>query len=77
VNKETGTMPTCLHDRKQERWIDLEAKNLGNLSVGQATCVFDPEHNVILEPIRGAAFRYRNVTVGARAFLGGGIGIRD
>lgn len=74
VSKETGTMPTCAYDREKERWIDLEARNLGQLGVGQGTCVFDPEHNVILEPIRGAAYRYRKVPPGTRAFLGGGIG---
>lgn len=67
VSKETGTMPTCLYDRKNDAWIDLRAQNLGLMGVGQDTCVYDPEHNVILELIRGVAYRYKTVPIGARA----------
>jgi HEAT repeat protein len=72
--KESGVMPTCRYDRMKDRWIDLEVKELGKMGVGQGTCVYDPEHNVILEPISGAAYRYRNVPIGTRAFYGGGVG---
>jgi hypothetical protein len=64
-------MPTCLYDREKERWVDLEAKGLGKLGVGLGTCVYDPEHNVILEPATGAAYRYQQVPVGTRAYYGG------
>jgi hypothetical protein len=75
VSRDTKqTMPTCRWDRKAERWINLETKDIGKLGVGQGTCVFDPEHNVILELISGAAYRYKNVPAGTRAFCGGGIG---
>jgi hypothetical protein len=74
VGKETGAMPTCRYDRKKDCWVDLEVKDLGKMGVGQGTCVYDPEHNVVLEPISGAAYRYRDVPVGARAFYGGGVG---
>jgi hypothetical protein len=75
VSRETKQpMPTCRYDRVAGRWIDLEAKDLGQMGVGQGTCVFDPEHNVILEVISGAAYRYKKVPAGTRAFYGGGIG---
>lgn len=67
-------MPTCRLDRQGDRWVDLNAKDLGLMGVGQGTCVFDPEHNVILDVITGAAYRYKDVPVGTRAFCGGGIG---
>jgi hypothetical protein len=67
VSKDTGTMPTCVYDRKKDAWIDLNAKNLGTMGVGQDTCVYDPEHNVILEPIRGVAYRYKDVPIGTHA----------
>src|SRR5206468_2653420 len=70
VSKETGAMPTCVYDRGKDVWIDLKAKNLGAMGVGQDTCVYDPEHNVILELIRGVAYRYKEVPVGTRARLG-------
>ena len=38
------------------------------------TCVFDPEHNVVLEVISGAAYRYKDVPVGTRVYYGGGVG---
>jgi hypothetical protein len=67
-------MPTCRLDRATNRWVDLNAKDLGLLGVGQGTCVFDPEHNIILDVITGAAYRYKDVPVGTRAFCGGPIG---
>jgi HEAT repeat protein len=67
VSKETGVMPTCVYDRGKDSWIDLNAKNLGTMGLGQGTCVYDPEHNVILEPIRGSAYRFKHVPVGTRA----------
>jgi HEAT repeat protein len=69
-------MPTCVYDRQAERWLDLQAKNLGQLGKGLGTCVYDPEHNVILE-LHGGAYRYKNVAVGTKAFYGGGIGKAD
>lgn len=74
VSKDTGVMPTCLLDRRNDAWIDLGAKNLGAMGVGQDTCVFDPEHNVVLELIRGVAYRYKDVSVGTRAYYGGPVG---
>ena len=74
VSKDTGAMPTCLYDRKKDAWIDLGVKNLGAMGVGQDTCVFDPEHNVVLELIRGVAYRYRDVPVGTKAYYGGQVG---
>jgi hypothetical protein len=76
VSKETGTMPTCLYDRSKETWIDVRAQNLGQMGVGQDTCVFDPEHNVVLELIRGVAYRHKSVPVGTPAYYGGPIGKR-
>jgi hypothetical protein len=77
VTRDTKqAMPTCRYDRAADRWVDLEAKSLGLMGLGQGTCVFDPEHNVILEVISGAAYRTRNVPVGTRAYCGGGIGER-
>src|ERR1019366_1853710 len=70
VSKETGTMPTCVYDRKEDVWIDLNANNLGTMGVGQDTCIYDPEHNVILELIRGVAYRYKGVPIGTRANRG-------
>ena len=67
VSKETGVMPTCVYDRVKDAWVELNAKNLGAMGVGQGTCVYDPEHNVILEPIRGVAYRYKEVPLGTRA----------
>jgi len=76
VSRETKQkMPTCRLDRTADRWIDLEAKELGLMGVGQGTCVYDPEHNVILDVITGAAYRYKSVPAGTRAYLGGGIGV--
>jgi hypothetical protein len=66
-SKETGRMPTCRYDRKSGGWVDLEVHNLGNMGVGQDTCVYDPEHNVILELIRGVAYRYKEIPVGSKA----------
>jgi hypothetical protein len=73
ASKETGVMPTCVWDRKAERWIDLEAREIGKLGTGCGLCVFDPEHNVILE-LHGGAYRYKSVPVGTKAFYGHGIG---
>ncbi|OAI46379.1 hypothetical protein AYO44_02110 [Planctomycetaceae bacterium SCGC AG-212-F19] len=75
VTRDTKqAMPTCRLDRKSDRWVDLQAKDLGLMGSGVGTCVFDPEHNVILDVYYGAAYRYKDVPVGTRAFLGGGIG---
>src|SRR5262249_13915192 len=76
VSKETGAFPTCRFDRDKDKWIDLEAKNLGRMGVGQDTCVFDPEHNVIIELITGTAYRLRQIPAGTKAFYGGGIGVK-
>src|SRR5262249_811544 len=73
VSKETGTMPTCVWDGAAQRWVDVEAKEIGKLGKGLGTCVYDPEHNVILE-LHGGAYRYKAVAVGTKAFYGGGIG---
>jgi hypothetical protein len=73
VAKETGTMPTCVWDRATQRWIDVQAKEIGKLGKGLGTCVYDPEHNVVLE-LHGGAYRYKAVPVGTKAFYGGGIG---
>lgn len=59
-------MPTCRLDREKWTWIDLNAKESGKMGVGMGTCVYDPEHNVVLEVWSGAAYRFRNVPVGAR-----------
>jgi hypothetical protein len=78
VTRDTKqAMPTCRYDRKADHWIELDANGLGLMGTGQGTCVFDPEHNVILDVISGAAYRYKNVPVGRRAFYGGGIGQID
>lgn len=74
ISKDTGAMPTCLYDRAKDAWIDLGVKNLGSMGVGQDTCVFDPEHNVVLELIRGVAYRYKNVPEGTKGYHGGSIG---
>jgi hypothetical protein len=75
ISKESKLpMPTCCYDRAAGQWRDLKANDLGKMGVGQGTCVFDPEHNVILEVITGTAYRYRLVPRGSRAFYGGGIG---
>ena len=70
LREDREAMPTCRYERKSDRWIDLETKALGKMGVGQGTCVYDPEHNVILEIISGAAYRFRNVRVGTSAFYG-------
>ena len=75
ISRETKrTMPTCRYDRDAGVWVDLNASDIGLMGLGQGTCVFDPEHNVILEIISGAAYRFAAKPVGTRAFYGGGIG---
>jgi len=59
-------MPTCRLDREKMTWVDLKAKDIGKLGVGMGTCVYDPEHNVVLEVWSGAAYRFRNVPVGTK-----------
>jgi hypothetical protein len=76
-SRDGKSMPTCRYDRKTGMWIDLHVKDLGHMGLGQGTCVFDPEHNVILEPIRGGAYRYKAVAMGTASFYGGGIGKRE
>jgi hypothetical protein len=44
------------------------------LRCGEEPSVFDPEHNVVLALIRGVAYRYKDVPVGAKAYYGGSIG---
>ena len=60
-------MPTCRYDRASDKWIDLQAENLGKMGHGQGTCVFDPEHNIVIEVISGAVYRFKNVPVGTKA----------
>jgi hypothetical protein len=67
-------MPTCRYDRQIGAWLDLQAHNLGSMGVGQETCVFDPEHNVDLELIRGVAYRYQEVLVGTKTYYSRNIG---
>jgi hypothetical protein len=76
VAHQNSTPAHCCYDRANHRWIDLQANNLGRMGTGQGLCVYDPEHNVILE-LHGGAHRYRNVPVGTRAYYGGGIGNRE
>jgi hypothetical protein len=68
IDRETKqAMPTCRYDRNADRWVDLQAENLGKMGHGQGTCVFDPEHNLVIEVISGAAFRLKHVPVGTKA----------
>jgi len=55
LTMDKQVMPTCRYDRQASRWVDLQAKDLGQMGLGQGTCVYDPEHNVIIEVIRGVA----------------------
>jgi hypothetical protein len=71
--EDKQVMPTCRY-RSTGQWVDLEVKNLGKMGVGQGTCVYDPEHNIVLDVITGATYRFKAVPVGTRAFYGGGIG---
>jgi hypothetical protein len=70
-------MPTCRYDRQAERWIDLKTNELGKMGTGQGTCVYDPEHNIVLEVISGAVYRYQTVAEGRHAFYGEAIGKRE
>lgn len=75
VSRDTKqAMPSCRYDRRTGAWIDLQAKDLGQLGVGQGTCVYDPEHNIIFDVITGATYRYKSVPAGTKAYYGGGIG---
>jgi hypothetical protein len=70
-NDKGKVMPTCRFERRSRSWEDVNAKNVGLLGHGLGTCVFDPEHNVILDVFSGAAYRFKNVPVGTRGFVGG------
>lgn len=77
ISRETKqSMPTCKYDRGNGTWVDLMAKDLGQLGVGQGTCVYDPEHNIVLDVISGAVYRYKTVPTGTKAYYGGGIGVK-
>lgn len=70
---QRGRMPTYLYDRDNQRWIDLQVKDIGKLHGSDGLSVFDPEHNVVLG-LGGGAFRHRDVPIGAKGFYGGPIG---
>ena len=50
-------MPTCLYDHEKSTWIESNVNSLGTTGVGRDTCVYDPEHNIVVELIRGVSLQ--------------------